>query len=149
MEYQVPQFIEVEDKIIGPLSLKQFVYIGGGIGLCIIFFVYTPLIIAIVLSVLVGGLAGALAFYKVSGKPFVDVLEAGFHYYTHSKLFLWKHEKPTQKEASAAAAAAAEAQAAAEAAKAGPRLTSGKLSQLAWSLDVNRPGGTPDDDPDA
>ena len=27
MQYQVPQFIEVEDKIFGPLTFKQFLYI--------------------------------------------------------------------------------------------------------------------------
>ncbi|HUY62617.1 MAG TPA: PrgI family protein [Candidatus Paceibacterota bacterium] len=141
MEYQVPQFVEVEDKIIGPLTLKQFIYIAGGIGLCILFFVYLPLIVSILLSLLVSGLTGALAFYKVNGKPFIDILEAGFNYYTGAKLFLWKHEAPTKKEQSAAAAAAAEAQAAAQAAHATPRLTRGKLSELAWSLDVQRHDG--------
>jgi len=28
MQYQVPQFIEVEDRIIGPLTLKQFLYLA-------------------------------------------------------------------------------------------------------------------------
>ena len=31
MQFSVPQFVEVEDKIIGPLTLKQFlVLLGGG-----------------------------------------------------------------------------------------------------------------------
>lgn len=33
MQFQVPQFIEVEDKIFGPLTFKQFVYIAGGVAL--------------------------------------------------------------------------------------------------------------------
>ncbi|TSC61742.1 MAG: SsrA-binding protein, partial [Parcubacteria group bacterium Athens0416_74] len=32
MQFQVPQFIEVEDKIVGPLTFKQFVFIAGGLG---------------------------------------------------------------------------------------------------------------------
>jgi len=28
MQFQVPQFIEIEDKIFGPLTLKQFLYFG-------------------------------------------------------------------------------------------------------------------------
>ena len=78
MEYQVPQFIEVEDKIIGPLTLKQFIYVAGAGGLCVVFFVYLPIIIALLLSAPVAALAAALAFYKVNGKPFIEVLEAGF-----------------------------------------------------------------------
>ncbi len=143
MEYQVPQFIEVEDKIIGPLTLKQFIYLAGGVGLCIVFFAYFSVLIAFLLSAPVAALALALAFYKVNGKPFVNVLEAGFTYYTGGKLFLWKHAEPTKKERTAAAAVAAEAEAAAKAQRRAPRLTRGKLSELAWSLDVQKsnPGG--------
>ena len=38
MRFQVPQFIEIEDKIFGPLTIKQFIYIAGGAGLCFILF---------------------------------------------------------------------------------------------------------------
>jgi len=139
MEYQVPQFIEVENKIIGPLTLRQFIYIGGAGGLCIIFFVYLPLIVAIILSALVAGLAAALAFYKINGKPLINVIEAGFNYYTGAKLFLWKHEEPSAEKQSAAAAAAAAATEAAKTPPGTPRLTRGKLSDLAWSLDISAP----------
>ena len=29
MQFQVPQFIETEDKVVGPLTLRQFMYIAG------------------------------------------------------------------------------------------------------------------------
>lgn len=141
MEYQVPQFIEVEDKIIGPLTLKQFIYLAGAGGLCIVFFVYLKMIFAILLSVLVVGLAAALAFYKVNGKPFIEVLEAGFSYYTGAKLFLWKRREPKAGEESAAAEAAAATAAALRVPRGTPKLTRGRLSDLAWSLDVKPEGG--------
>ena len=130
MEYQVPQFIEVEDRIVGTLTLKQFIYIAGGGGACAALLVYAPLLLAIPLSVLIGGLALALSFYKMNGKPFVDVLEAGFNYYTGAKLFLWKHED-------APAGTLREATPVLERHQNVTRLTRGKLSELAWSLDVN------------
>jgi len=141
MEYQVPQFIEVEDKIIGPLTLKQFIYIAGATGLCIVFFAYLQIILAIFLSLPVVALAVALAFYRLNGKPFIEVLEAGFNYYVGAKLFLWKHHEPTAGETSAAAAAAAAAETAARVPRGTPKLTRGKLSELAWSLDVKPVGG--------
>ena len=140
MEYQVPQFIEVEDKIIGPLTLKQFIYLAGAGGLCVVFFVYLPTLLAILLSIPVGGLGAALAFYRVNGKTFIEILEAGFTYYTGSKLFLWKRQEPSLKERTAAAQAAADAQAAARPVLGTPKLTRGKLSELAWSLDIKAPG---------
>jgi len=142
MEYQVPQFIEVEDKVVGPLTLKQFIYIAGAGGLCVIFFAYLQIILAFVCSALIAALAAALAFYKVNGKPFIQVLEAGFNYYIGGKLFLWKHQDSSagEKEKNAAAAAAAAAtEAAIRASRDAQKLTRGKLSELASSLDVQRP----------
>lgn len=143
MEYQVPQFIDVEDKLVGPLTLKQFIYLAGAGGLCVIFFSFLPFIIAGILSLAVGGLGVGLAFYKINGKPFIEVLEAGFAFYTSKRMMLWKYA-PKGERANQAAAAAAAAEDAARASAAAaqlriPRLTRGKLSELAWSLDVKGP----------
>lgn len=135
MEYQVPQFIEVEDRIIGPLTLKQFIYIAGGSGVCIVSFLKLPLIIALLISIPAAALVVALAFYKVNGKPFIEVLEAGFNYYTHGKLFLWKKEEPSAERTSASATATSMTFAAPT--RGSTRLTRGKLTELAWSLDVS------------
>jgi len=145
MEYQVPQFIEVEGKIVGPLTLKQFIYIAGAGGLCIVFFAYLNVVLALLFSAAVVGFAVTLAFYKVNGKPFINILEAGFDYYTGKKFFLWKHEEPSVGKSNAAAAAAAEAATAANTQRAAPRLTRGKLSELAWSLDIRNPAPSSQD----
>jgi len=137
MEYQVPQFIEVEDKIIGPLTLKQFIYVAGAAGLCIVFFVYLNIVVALLLAVPVIAFATVLSFYKVNGKPFIEVLEAGFGYYTRAKLFLWKHQDQKMPEKNAPTAEELLAP------RGTPKLTRGKLSELAWSLDVKPMGGNP------
>lgn len=128
MDYQVPQFIEVEDKIIGPLTLKQFIYLAGGGGLIAIFLLYLPLFIGIILSIPVGALAGALAFYKVNNKSFVEVLEAGFKYYTTGRLYLWKKEPKAVAKQTVSVSETPAPQ------KLG--LSRGRLEELAWSLDI-------------
>lgn len=133
----MPQFIEIEDHVVGPLTLKQFLYVAGGAGICVVFFVYLPFIYAFILSAPVVGFVVALAFYRVNGKPFIEVLEAGFNYYTGAKLFLWRHEQK-------AAAAQPSPEPAVRAPKAA-RLTAGKLSELAWSLDVQGRSGNDDE----
>ena len=139
MEYHVPQFIEVEDKIIGPLTLRQFIYVAGAGGLCVVFFAYLPIIFAILFSIPVVVFAAALAFYKVNGKSFIEMLEAGFNYYTGEKLFLWKRREIKEKERSTAIAAAVAAETSLNEIHRTPKLTRGKLSELAWSLDVQTP----------
>lgn len=133
MEYQVPQFIEVEDKIFGPLTLKQFIYIAGGAGLCAVLLLTLPLFIAVVLAIPVAAFAAALAFYKINGKPFIEILEAGFTYYIGRRLYLWKKVKEE----------AATVEPAAPAPQVLPQegLTRRKLEALALSLDTKRGNG--------
>jgi len=145
MEYQVPQFIEVENKVVGPLTLRQFIYLAGGGGLCFVCYAFLPLTFAVILSLPIAALTGALVFYKINGKSFIEILEAGFNYYRGAKLFLWKRGTLTEKTRPTAPVAPPEPREKAAA----PRLSRGKLSELAWSLDIKSPdnaggGAAPD-----
>ena len=133
MEYQVPQFIEMEDKIFGPFTLKQFIYIAGGIGLCAILFLYIPLPFSLLLILPTAGFAGALAFYRLNGKPFIEIVEAGFNYFLTNRLYLWRKERYVAPTAAAPEAPKAPTQ----------TLSRRKLEELAWSLDV-KDTGNPD-----
>lgn len=130
MEYQVPQFIEVEDKIFGPLSLKQFIYVAGGVGICVVALLYLPLILGILVALPVGAFTAALAFYKVNNKSFVEVLEAALTYYTGGRLYLWKKQDATPAVGPGAPSEAPIA----EPVQRG--LTQSRLKDLAWSLDI-------------
>jgi hypothetical protein len=131
MRYQVPQFIEIEDKIFGPLTLKQFIYLAGGGGVCLIFFSFLPLWLVIGLSIPVMAFCAALAFYQVNGRPFIDVLEHAFGYLFGHKLYLWKQREAKTPQAAAQAAAANAAPALGV-----PKLSESKLKDLAWSLNI-------------
>ncbi len=129
MEYQVPQFIDVEDKIFGQLTFKQFIYVAGGIGLCVIIFLYLPRFLAILVCIPVASLSGALAFYKLNNKDFVQILEAGLKFYSTEKLYLWKKEEKLN-----VPKISTQAEVVAPREKLG--LSANKLHDLAWSLDV-------------
>lgn len=132
MRYQVPQFIEVEDKIFGPLTLKQFIYLAGGGGLSFLVYVFVGnLLIAIVPIVLIMGISGMFAFYKINNKPFINVVEAAFKYWLGGKLFIWKKEpkKPQEDRADAATAQS-------YASIMVPKISDSKLKDLSWSLDI-------------
>lgn len=132
MQFQVPQFIEVEDKIVGPLTFKQFVFIAGGLGMAYVFWRLLPLIAAAPLIVGILGFAAALAFFEVNGRPFLLSLEHAFYYILHPKLYLWNNErskKPAIKKASEPSRGSASVYV--------PKLSDSKLHELAWSLDIN------------
>lgn len=129
MRFQVPQFIEIEDKIFGPLTFKQFVYLGGSIGLGVIAFFFLPTFIAIIVALPVAAFGVMLAFYKVNGKPFVNTVESAVKYFFGAKLYLWK------KQDKAPVAKTPEARAAEQVYV--PKLSQSKLKDLAWSLDIS------------
>jgi len=134
MRFQVPQFIEIEDKIFGPLSFKQFVYILGGVGIAYVLYRLLPLFIAIFFIIPVLALAGALAFYQINGKPFIHTLEAAFHFLKKKKLYLWQKSKE-EKPSAPRTAVNKETERAYNPITV-PRLSESKLKDLSWSLEV-------------
>jgi hypothetical protein len=94
MQFQVPQFIETEDKIVGPLTIRQFIYvaIGGGISALLYFMVQTW--VWFILTVILLGAAGALAFVKVGGRPLIDIALAAAGFYWKPQTYVWQPEHP-------------------------------------------------------
>jgi hypothetical protein len=132
MQFQVPQFIEVEDKIFGPLTFKQFVFIAGGFGLAYLVWRLLPLLIAAPLIAAVGAFAAALAFFQFNGRPFILALENGFYYYVRSKLYLWNNE--TKKRVARAEPSPGPGGSGSQVYI--PKLSDSRLHELAWSLDI-------------
>jgi len=95
MQFQVPQFIDIEDKIFGPLTLKQFLYLAGAGALSFILFfaLETPVWIGVTLILLI--IAGALAFIKYNGRSMLATAGFLFRYLWFPKFYLWHYEAPT------------------------------------------------------
>jgi len=129
-QYQVPQFIEIEDKIFGPLTLKQFIYLAGGGGLCLVFFTLLPMWLTILLGIPVMAFSGALAFYEVNGRPFIIAVEHAVMYFIGHKLYLWKQRSAEAPQPKAVALASPDALSAV------PKLSQSKLKDLSWSLNI-------------
>lgn len=99
MRFEVPQFIEIEDKIFGPFTWKQFIYLFGGVGIGVVLFITAPFIIFVLLGLPAAGLAVLLAFYPVNNRPFSVFLESVVMYYNSSRIYHWrKREQPIYKE---------------------------------------------------
>jgi hypothetical protein len=132
MQFHIPQYIDIEDKLFGPLTLKQAIYVAGGAGGIYLVWRVIPYV-AIKAPIILGlaVLTWALAFYPKEklGKPFIEVLESAFSYMIHDKLYTWKK---TTKEASAGK----EEQFIPSAPIATPAVSVGKLSNASFNLDV-------------
>lgn len=69
-QFVVPQFIDVEDKIFGPITTRQFVILLSGGLLIFISFKLADTALFIVLLALIGGLSLVLAFVRINGQAF-------------------------------------------------------------------------------
>ena len=93
MQYPVPQFTDVEDKLIGPLGAKQFfIVFAAGI---IIFAGYsiTKSVVALIFLFLIFGLpALGLAFAKINGRPAYRQLGFLMSFFTAPKKLVFHKE---------------------------------------------------------
>lgn len=96
-QFQVPQFIETEDKVVGPLTWRQFAYIAGaGIVSVILFLLLTPLV-WFMLTLVIAAVALPIAFVPVNGRPMVVFLRALFDNIWRPKIYVFQ-PRGSQKE---------------------------------------------------
>ncbi len=132
MRFQVPQFIEVEDKIFGPLTFKQFIYLAGAGGIAVAAFSFLPKFFALLISAPVVILGLALAFYKINNRPFIFMVESFFKYFSKERLYIWKKadKKPIRTKDGDTANPMVYI----------PKLSNSKLKDLSWELGVKKTG---------
>ncbi len=130
MQFKVPQFIDIDDKLFGPFTFSQFAYMIGGGGLIFVIYKILPLWIGIFLIIPVAILSILLVFYKINNKPFSYYLQAGINYFISNKLYIWKQRliNPNDKEG--------EEPEAPQIVSMVPMTSANKLKDLSWSLDV-------------
>lgn len=133
MQFKVPQFLDIEDKIFGPFTFSQFVYLAGGGAICFVLYRWLGLVLGAVPIILIGGFSAALVWYKPNGKPFINMVESAFKYFFQTKLYIWKKSetKVKPKKIEMLKPETSENQN-----KDKNRLTKEKLRDLGWSLDV-------------
>jgi len=90
MRFTVPQFIEHEAKIVGPLTFKQFIFIGIAVGICFVFYFSFPFTYFLMASMVLMGAAMGLAFLKVNGKPLPALLFDFLKFSIAPKMYVWR-----------------------------------------------------------
>ena len=130
MQFKVPQFIDIEDKIFGPFTFRQFIFLIGGGGMAYVVYKIIPLWIGIFIILPIAALTICLVFVKINNKPFLYYLEAAFNYLVSSKLYIWKQilvKKDSEQEDSLSTPTKVSKV---------PMISENRLKDLSWSLDV-------------
>lgn len=91
-QFTVPQFIEHKTKIIGPLTFRQFIFIGAAGGFCLIFYFTAPFFVFVLVAMMIMPIGAALAFLKSGGRSLPIVLKNFFGFSLAPKMYLWKRK---------------------------------------------------------
>ena len=93
MRFQLPQFIETETKIVGPFTLKQFLWIAGGASLLFLLFILINGVLFFVFAIPVAAIFLALAFVRIADVPLIVYITYALSYITNPKKYIFKKEE--------------------------------------------------------
>ncbi len=97
MQFPVPQFTDVEDKLIGSLTLKQFgIIFGAGVVIFLGYSATKSVLVLIFLFLLFGVPALGLAFAKVNGRPVYNTLGHFARFLSSPKVLVFHKEAETK-----------------------------------------------------
>lgn len=89
-QYVVPQFITVEDKILGPITVRQFVILLIDTGLMFVFYKLFDFTLFLAIGLPVTGFCLVLAFVRIGGQPFHFFLLSVLSTLKISKVRIWQ-----------------------------------------------------------
>ncbi len=93
MQFPVPQFIDVEDKIIGPFTLKQFGFVfAGGVIIALLFKVLQVSITFFLLAIPILLLTLFFSFGSFNGKKVYQSIPIFIKFLTAPKVMVFKKE---------------------------------------------------------
>lgn len=132
MRFEVPQFINIPDKLFGPFTFKQALYLAGGGGMIFVIHKILPTFAFIFLGIPIAAFSLALVFYKPNGRDFIFMVESFILFTFSQKFYLWRQRevKPGAQEVTQIHGAFPEEGDIPE------ENTAQKISDLAWSLDI-------------
>ena len=92
MQFQTPQFIDVESKIVGPLTLKQFLYLAAAGGVSFLLFFTLQTWIWFIITAVLAVIAISLAFVKYNGQPLPKIAIRALFFFWRPRLYLWQRQ---------------------------------------------------------
>lgn len=92
MNFNVPQFIDIEDTILGPLTLKQFLLlIGGGAVVALLWWAFKLWFVILIGGPLIAAILASI-FVKINGRSLPAIFSAWLGFHTKPKFYIWKKD---------------------------------------------------------
>ena len=88
--FNVPQFINIEDKIVGPLTAKQLGWLAIGGVIFLILWGTMDTSTLIVTGVIDAAVFGAFAFYRPYNQPLFNFILSSIYFGFRPRIYVWR-----------------------------------------------------------
>ena len=90
MRFKVPQNIDMPDRVLGPLTLVQFVYAVVGFGGAYAIYNSFPAPIGLIFALPIAGITFCVIFIKINERPFTHFLLSLLNFIARPKVRTWQ-----------------------------------------------------------
>lgn len=99
MQFNIPQFIDKEDKIVGPLTAKQLGWLAGAGVVMLVIWSSVDQVTFFIAAVPIVAVFSALAFFRPNGQSLISFILSSIYYVVRPKLYVWDRipEKTVKK----------------------------------------------------
>lgn len=94
----VPQYVDIEDHIVGPLTWKQLGWCGGGGVTLVVLWQFLDASAFYTATVPVVLITVAFAFYKPQGMPLIKFVGFAILYLFKPRLYTWQRDPEVKKQ---------------------------------------------------
>ncbi|MFA5961418.1 MAG: PrgI family protein [Parcubacteria group bacterium] len=99
MIFNVPQFIDIEDKLVGPLTAKQLGWLAAGAVVLLLTYKTLDQSAFILSIIIVSAVFGSFAFYRPYNQPLIKFVLSSILFIIRPKMYIWRRlpEKMAEK----------------------------------------------------
>lgn len=94
MEYQIPQFIEAQTRVFGPLTFKQLIYVFAVGSFLAIFWFFLKLSYWLLLAIPIIGVTFLFLFWRINGRPLAAFVRSLFSFMARPQVYIWQRKLP-------------------------------------------------------
>lgn len=138
MHVNVPQFVDVEDKIAFGLTAKQLLWMAGMAGVLLVIYNLFDRQAFYLIGIFVAIIFGAFAFWKPQGVTLVTFFSYMLQFYLKPRNYIWKRIFHPSDMAVERAARRSQLKKSEHTTQTKKPLTEGQLKKIAWMLDTKK-----------
>lgn len=90
MRFKVPKDVDIEDRIVGPLTVKQLSWLGGGGAICLLLWKLIEFQVFVFVGIIIMSISASFAFVRPYNQSLVAFCGSVLLYLSKPKIYIWR-----------------------------------------------------------